>query len=127
LSAQADRETLRARFSKYERHGKKFAKALDVVSLGGVKEHRFLPSGSSLFTVVGNLGDEFIDPMRPYCSCGHFFFKVRRGMDDTCYHLLSYSIASEAKLVDVITFDDEEFGQMVQAVAADVYHVMDAG
>jgi len=105
-------------------YGKKFDKALTTALSGGVKECRFMPSGMRLFTVVGNLGDEFIDPDRPYCSCSNFFFRVAGGKEEICYHLLSYKIATRIGKVDVVEFGDEEYPQVLKAVVMDVFDVM---
>jgi predicted nucleic acid-binding Zn finger protein len=127
MTAQAgsnQREEFRQRFGELARHGRKFDKAIDTVLGGGVKETRFVPSGRRIFTVVGTLGDEFIDPERPYCSCSDFFFRVGSGMEELCYHLLSYKIASRSGRVDVTEFDDEEYAQVLKAVVIDVLDVM---
>jgi predicted nucleic acid-binding Zn finger protein len=105
-------------------HGRKFEKALATARAGGVKESRFLPSGRRIFTVVGNLGDEFIDPEKPYCSCSNFFFKVSEGKERTCYHLLSYEIARRSARVDVVEFGDDEYAQVLSAIVSDVFDVM---
>lgn len=117
-------ESLRREFSELSRYGQKFDRALATVLAGGVKESRFKPSGRRILTVVGKLGDEFIDPEKPYCSCSNFFFKVTGGKEETCYHLLSYKIASRAGRVDVIEFSDEEYPQVLKAVVMDVFDVM---
>lgn len=122
---QEDREALTQQFTKYAKHGSKFGKAIETVLAHGVKEHRFLPSGRIIHTVVGNLGDEFIDPARPYCSCSHFFFRVLGHRSELCYHLLGFMIASESKRVDVITFSDEEYTSVLAAIVGDVFHVLD--
>lgn len=92
---------------------------------GGVKEHRFMPSGRTIDTVVGRQGDEFIDPRRPYCSCSHYFFRVLAGKDQICYHLLSHKLASELGTVDVIIFDDEEYDKVFATVIEDVFEVVE--
>jgi predicted nucleic acid-binding Zn finger protein len=75
-------------------------------------------------TVVGRLGDEFIDPEKPYCSCSNFFFRVLGGREETCYHLLSYRIAVKMGRVDVVEFADEEYGQYLMATVRDVFDVI---
>jgi predicted nucleic acid-binding Zn finger protein len=125
--AEMTSESLRARFPQYLRYGSKLDRAIEVVLSGGVKEHRFLPSGRRIFTVVGNLGDEFVDPEKPYCSCSHFYFRVLGHKDETCYHLLSYKIASACSMVDTITFSDEEYSSVFAAVALDVFHILERG
>jgi len=116
---------MRRTLAKYSGFGSKLDQAMKTVLAGGVKEHRFVPSGRTINTVVGSLGDEFIDPRRAYCSCGHFFFRVLGGRDKTCYHLLSYKIASELGRLEVVTFDDAEYGQVFAIIVEDVFSVLD--
>lgn len=111
--------------AKYSRYGSKVEQAVKAALAGGVKEHRFVPSGRAIQTVVGSQGDEFIDPRRSYCSCSHYFFRVLGGKDETCYHLLSYRIALELGKLDVVTFDDAEYGQMFATVVRDVFGVIE--
>ena len=117
-------EALRARFPGYTKYGTKLDRAIDAVLAGGVKEGLFLPSGRKVITVVGRLGDEFIDPDRPYCSCSNFYFRVLGGREETCYHLLSYRIALETGRLDVVKFNDEEYGAYLAAAVRDVFEVL---
>jgi len=119
-----ERAALRARLPEFEKYGAKLDRAIDVVVSGGVKESRFLPSGRKVITVVGRLGDEFLDPEKPYCSCSNFFFRVLGGREETCYHLLSYGIAKKLGMVDAIEFSDEEYGQYLSAAVRDVFEVL---
>ena len=121
-SEQAD--TLRAKLPGYKKYGAKLDRAIDTVLAGGVKESLFLPSGRKVITVVGRLGDEFIDPDRPYCSCSNFFFRVLGGREETCYHLLSYRIASETGRLDIVKFSDDEYGPYLVAAVRDVFEVL---
>jgi len=125
LKTEASAEDLRLRFPQYLKHGTKLDRAINAALARAVKEHRFLPSGRRIYTVVGNLGDEFIDPERPYCSCSHFFFRVLGHKDELCYHLLSYAIASESGLIDVVTFSDEEYSPFMAAVVRDIFRTLD--
>lgn len=84
----------------------------------------FLPTGRTIITVIGRFGDEFIDPAKPYCSCSDFFFRVARGREETCYHLLSYRIAAKTGRVDVVKFSDDEYSQYLVAVVRDVFEVL---
>ncbi|MDG7008647.1 MAG: hypothetical protein JRN06_10480 [Nitrososphaerota archaeon] len=119
-----EKEALKATAAEFEKYGAKLDKAVDVVLAGGVKEARFLPSGRKVMTVVGSLGDEFIDPDRPYCSCSNFFFRVVGGREEVCYHLLSYKIAAKAGMVDVVEFSDDEYGPYFAAAVRDVFEVL---
>lgn len=118
------REELKAKLPEFAKYGAKLDRAIDTVLSGGVKESRFLPSDRTLLTVVGRLGDEFIDPEKPYCSCSNFFFRVAGGREDVCYHLLSYSIASKLGKVDVVEFSDDEYGPYFEAAVRDVFEVL---
>ena len=119
-----ERESLRSAYAEFQKYGAKLDRAIDTVLAGGVKEARFLPSGREVITVVGSLGDEFIDPARPYCSCSNFFFRVVAGREEVCYHLLSYKIAARAGRVDVVEFSDEEYGPYLAATVRDVFEVL---
>lgn len=119
-----ERESLRSASAEFQKYGTKLDRAIDTVLAGGVKEARFLPSGRRVTTVVGSLGDEFIDPARPYCSCSNFFFRVVGGREEVCYHLLSYKIAARAGRVDVVEFSDEEYGPYLTATVRDVFDVL---
>jgi predicted nucleic acid-binding Zn finger protein len=119
-----DQAELRAQLPEFEKYGKKLDRAVDAVLSGGVKEARFLPSGRKVVTVVGRLGDEFVDPEKPYCSCSNFFFRVLGGREETCYHLLSYNVAKKLGRVDVVEFSDEEYGQYFTATVRDVLEVL---
>ena len=119
-----EKDLLKKRFPELERYGAKLERALDAVMSGSVKEARFSPSGRTVITVVGRLGDEFIDPDRPYCSCSNFFFRVMGGKEDTCYHLLGHKIAAKTGKVDVTEFADEEYGAYLSAAICDIFVVL---
>jgi predicted nucleic acid-binding Zn finger protein len=121
---EGERRALAERVAGLEKHGKKFEKAIDTVLAGGVKECRFLPSGRRVYSVVGTLGDEFIDPERPYCSCGDFYFRVTRGKEGVCYHLLSFTIASETGRLSALDFSDDEYADYFGALVGDVFEVL---
>ncbi|MGP8125683.1 MAG: hypothetical protein ACLQEQ_07470 [Nitrososphaerales archaeon] len=121
---EEERRALREEVAELARYGRKFEKAIDTVMAGGVKECRFLPSGRKVFSVVGTLGDEFIDPERPYCSCSNFFFRVMGGREELCYHLLSYRVAVRTGRVAVVEFGDDEYGEYLSATVKDVFEVL---
>ena len=118
------RESLRKGLPEFEKYGSKLDRAIDAVLSGGVKECLFLPSQRKVVTVVGRLGDEFIDPEKPYCSCSNFFFRVLTGREEICYHLLSYKVATKLGRVDVLEFSDEEYGPYLVATIRDVFEVL---
>ncbi len=118
------REELKAKLPEFSKYGAKLDRAIDAVLAGGVKDVRFIPSGRRLFTVVGRLGDEFIDPDKPYCSCSNFYFRVLGGREDICYHLLSYRIATKTGMTQVVEFSDEEYAPYLAAHMNDVFEVL---
>jgi predicted nucleic acid-binding Zn finger protein len=107
--------------SEFEKYGKKSERALHAALSGGVKECLFLPSGRKVLSVVGRLGDELIDPDKPYCSCSNFYFRVLGGREDLCYHLIAHAIATKLEKVDVIRFSDEEFAPYFSALVRDIF------
>ena len=119
------REAFKRGSRKYASYGPMFDRAVTTVLSGGVKEHRFSPSGRVVRTVVGSLGDELVDADRPYCSCSDFFFRVTNGKARLCYHLISYMIAAERGKVSVIQLDDEEYGQFYSMLVKDVHKILD--
>ncbi|MGD0395788.1 MAG: hypothetical protein ABSB26_02610 [Nitrososphaerales archaeon] len=121
---EEERLALKKKVAELAKHGRKFEKAIDTVIAGGVKECRFLPSDRKVLSVVGTLGDEFIDPERPYCSCSNFFFRVTGGREELCYHLLSYRIAVRTGRVAVLDFSDDEYEEYLSATIKDVFEVL---
>ena len=117
-----ERESLKGTVPEFGKYGTKLDKAVDAVLTGGVKEIRFMPSGRRLIIVVGRLGDEFVDPEKPYCSCSNFYFRVSGKGEETCYHLLSYKIAMKAHMLDTVEFSDDEFGPYLAATVRDVFY-----
>ncbi len=122
-----EHERIRKEFPELAKYGAKLDRAIELVLRGGVKQSGFLPSGRAVCTVVGRLGDEFIEPKRPYCSCSNFFFGFLEGKDGICYHLLGYEIASRIKMVDTVQFSDEEYIPYLKAVVGDVFDVLERG
>ncbi len=120
----SERDSMKAHLPEFEKYGTKLDRAVDVVLAGGVKESVFLPSRRKVITVVGRLGDEFVDPDKPYCSCSNFFFKVLGGREEICYHILAYRIAVKTGKIDTVEFHDEEYGQYLTAAVRDVFEVL---
>jgi predicted nucleic acid-binding Zn finger protein len=123
----SDNGGLKGTLVEFMKYGAKFDRALGAMLSGSVKECRFFPSRRKILTVVGRYGDEFIDPERPYCSCSDFYFKVTAGAEDTCYHLLSFRMAQKAGSIEVLKFDDEEFGPYLRAVVSDIFRELGKG
>jgi predicted nucleic acid-binding Zn finger protein len=113
-------EELASRFPQYSKHPSQFKRAIDAAFGGSVKKHVFLPSGRFIYTVVGSNADEFIDPEKSFCSCESYFYGVLSGNAKYCYHILSYRIADESRLIQEVRFDDEEYDAFVRSLASDV-------
>jgi predicted nucleic acid-binding Zn finger protein len=126
MSKFDSKEELASRFARY-REGGEFDKAIDAAFSGCVKKHVFLPSGRTIYTVVGSNADEFIDPPKAYCSCESYFYRVLSDKAKQCYHVLGYKIADESGLVDEVEFDDEEYDTFMKLLASDVLHSRDIG
>lgn len=114
------KEELSARFARYSDQPSQLTKAIEAASGGCVKRHTFLPSGRSIFTVVGRNAEEFIDPKKSFCSCESYFYGVLSAKTKSCYHILSYKIADESGLVEEVRFDDEEYDAFFKLLAFDV-------
>jgi predicted nucleic acid-binding Zn finger protein len=119
---ESKREELASRFARYrsDNHHSQFEKAIETALGGCVKKHVFLPSGRSIYTVVGSNADEFIDSETSFCSCESYFYGVLSGRIERCYHVLSYMIADEAGLIQEVEFDDQEYDTFLQLLASDV-------
>jgi predicted nucleic acid-binding Zn finger protein len=121
-AASATKEELILRFTQYSKYQNQFKKAIDAAFGGCVKKHVFLPSGRYIYTVVGRNGDEFVDPEKGFCSCESYFYGVLSAKVSYCYHILSFKIADESKLVEEIRFDDEECDTFMRLLVLDIMH-----
>ena len=118
---ESKKEELASRFARYRSYNQsQFEKAIETALGGCVKKHVFLPSGRSIYTVVGSNADEFIDLETPFCSCESYFYGVLSGRIERCYHILSHMIADEAGLIQEVEFDDQEYDTFLQLLASDV-------
>ncbi len=80
----------------------------------------FLPSGRTVWTVVGERGEYWAHPEMDYCSCpGHYFGKLS-GREDGCYHVMAIASAVEQGMVDEVRFDDEEYAAFVARIMDDM-------
>jgi predicted nucleic acid-binding Zn finger protein len=101
-------------------------RALQVVESQSVKLHRFLPSGKTIWTVVGSDCDFIVDfdpasQDKPYCACSDFYYRVLSERIPECYHILAVKIAIKDELYSVIEFSDEEFAQFLRALVSDIF------
>jgi len=99
-------------------------KARAVVDGHGVKLHKFLPSGRTIWTVIGSDSELFVDfdpgdDSKLYCACSDFYFRVLSNKISECYHLLACKIAQKEEMYVVINFSDDEFPQFLRALVSD--------
>jgi predicted nucleic acid-binding Zn finger protein len=100
-------------------------RAQRVVENLGVKLHRFLPSGTELWTVVGRETDFFVDlppgGARDYCSCDDFYFRVLSGKVPECYHLTAVKEAKKRNMFSIVEFSDDELTGFLKALISDIF------
>jgi predicted nucleic acid-binding Zn finger protein len=120
MSGAPEKEALASKYAHHAKDQAQLGKAVEAATGGLVKRHTFLPSGRSVFTVVGSSSDEFIDPKKSFCSCESYFYSVLSGKSEFCYHLLAYKIADESGLLREVRFDDEEYDDFLKLLAGDV-------
>jgi predicted nucleic acid-binding Zn finger protein len=97
-------------------------RAEKLVLAGGVKLHRFLPSGREIWTAVGFEGDQIVVPSQPYCSCQDFHFGLLTGRSGECYHLLAVRLAQTSGSYEAVIFQDEEYESFVRALLSELPH-----
>ena len=89
----------------------------EAVVEGRVKRHVFLPSGRTVWTVVGRKAEYWVDPHHGYCSCPAHYFGGPAG---TCYHIKYQIRAHSSSTYETIEFHDEEFDAFVTGLVNDV-------
>lgn len=90
-----------------------------LISEKRVKLHLFEPSERKIWTVVGKEKEYWIDPDLDFCSCESYYFNSVEGKKG-CYHLESLKLAIKENKVELIKFSDEEFGDFISGVIADL-------
>jgi predicted nucleic acid-binding Zn finger protein len=94
-----------------------------IVSSGSVKRMLFIPSGKTIWVVIGRDNEYWTDPELRFCSCNDFYFRtLSRGQD--CYHLRSVIKAIEQKAFTTIEFNDSEYIDILKAVTDDNIRVL---
>jgi predicted nucleic acid-binding Zn finger protein len=89
-----------------------------AIASGSVKKMLFLPSGKSLWIVVGKDNEYWADPALGFCTCKDFYFTTLSDGSE-CYHLKSVKKAAEQNRFVTVEFDDSEYAQFLQALADD--------
>jgi len=90
----------------------------NAVMSRSIKQLVFRPSGKTLWIVIGKDNEHWTDPELGFCSCKHFYFKTLSGGHD-CYHLQSVRKAIQEKRYTIVEFADNEYAQILQAIADD--------
>lgn len=100
---------------------------IDITILaGGVKRLLFKPSGRVLWAVVGRDNEHWSDPELGFCTCKDFYFKALSGGSE-CYHLKSIRKAVDNSGYVTTEFDDDEYVQLLQAIADDQSNLLCRG
>ena len=101
----------------------RFDLAERVVKGEGVKLNRFLPSGMTLWTVVGRVCEYFVvcNLPKPFCSCDDFHYRVLGGKVAECYHLLAAKRAVEEGKYMIFEYRDEEFQIFVRTILSGIF------
>lgn len=103
---QSDIEYFR---TKYDR---RFVRALRAVEEGRVTKHRFHPSETTRWIVLGKRREYLVIP-RVFCTCRSFYHSVVMNREvDMCYHLLAQRIAEIRDQYETIESVDAERRKM---------------
>lgn len=75
--------------------------------VGSVKLHKFQPSGTVIWTMVGKDREHWVDTKLGFCSCkGYYYRTLSDGRK--CYHLTYVELAIEKQQFTTIEFHDSE-------------------
>ncbi|CAN8327362.1 unnamed protein product [Cochlearia groenlandica] len=99
--------------------GKNFEKATRIIDKNGVKKISGLPSGRSIFRVVGesHKGEEYFCFPRDYCGCYSFFYDVvSKGDQHCCKHQLAARLASSLCAYIEIKVSDEHLALILSKI-----------
>lgn len=94
-------------------------RAESLVSENRVKQHVFEPSHRIVWTIVGKSKEHWIDPEGGFCSCPGYYFGALEGRQ-SCYHLDSALLAIRQNRTETIHFSDDEFGNFIAGLIADL-------
>ncbi|XP_013585885.1 PREDICTED: zinc finger SWIM domain-containing protein 7 isoform X1 [Brassica oleracea var. oleracea] len=99
--------------------GKNLEKATRIIDKRGVKKISGLPSGRSIFQVVGESQkrEEYLCFPGDYCGCYSFFYDVvSRGEQQCCKHQLAARMASSLGAYSEIEVSDEQLAVMLSKI-----------
>lgn len=94
------------------------ARIQEIVNLGSVKLHVFLPSGREIWTVVGKDDEHWTDLDLQFCSCKYFYYRTLSN-DQACYHLKCVEHAKQFNKFVRTDFDDSEYAAFLKVLLAD--------
>jgi len=91
------------------KYGQKYQKASEALLSMSVKKYTFLPSGRTVWIVVGREREYFVIPGL-YCQCDEFYINVViRRKSDLCYHLLAQAISEKIGKYESFDVPDSDF------------------
>ncbi|CAE6160810.1 unnamed protein product [Arabidopsis arenosa] len=99
--------------------GKNLEKATRIIDKRGVKKISGLPSGRSIFQVVGESQkrEEYLCFPGDYCGCYSFFYDVvSRGEHQCCKHQLAARLASSLGTYSEIEVSDDHLALMLSKI-----------
>eukprot|EP00041_Stephanoeca_diplocostata_P035138 m.1228486 g.1228486 ORF g.1228486 m.1228486 type:complete len:168 (-) comp24644_c1_seq3:1123-1626(-) len=87
--------------------------ALDIVDRGLVLLYKS-PSAAPLVNVKGSKGQQYLVlPETSYCDCEVYKFKVAKGLEMMCKHVLAAKVATALSLCKEVQITDKAFQQLV--------------
>ncbi len=117
----------------YHSVGKKCMERVEIIAYRkAVKLHVFMPSKRTIWTVVGNRYEYWINPP-DYCTCKDYYFRARalaiegKGGETSCYHLKAVEIAKARGMVDEVHFHDDEYYDFIRALIDTIYRGVKGG
>jgi predicted nucleic acid-binding Zn finger protein len=87
--------------------------------VGSVKLHRFQPSGTVIWTMVGNDEEHWVDLGLDFCSCKGYYYKTLSD-GQKCYHLTYVKLAIETQKFTTIEFHDSERKIVINGLISDL-------
>ena len=95
-------------------------KIKNILDGENVTLYSFLPTGREIWTVKTPNGLHVVIENRLYCTCGHFYFSVLSGKDDTCYHIDIIRIAKTTKKHNTVENSDADFGKFMRTTLSEL-------
>ena len=90
-------------------------------ALGPVKLHRFQPSGTVIWTMVGKNREHWVDVDLGFCSCNRYYYRTLSN-GHNCYHLTSVELARKTQKFTTVQFHDSEHKSFIEGLISDLKH-----